>query len=243
MSVLRRFASVLAFVAVASMALARTDQNSFLNRPANTLPELLSQVKSDPQVASRFMRHFGMSKDEILQMFSKLKLGRIPADGVYLVYNVPNWEEVRARALMFRKGTLVWQDEQGNPVLKTKCANPMVRGTDIGVASAVVGVDANPHLEVRDLVAVKQPETAFIETPPGMLEPMPTQVNALEVMPVPPTVPTVGRVPAPPLILPVMAGLLLGLNKGDSPPVPEPSSMIILGGAAMAFIAKRRAKK
>ena len=72
---------------------------------------------------------------------------------------------------------------------------------------------------------------------------MPTEVNALEVMPVPPTVPTVGRVPAPPFILPVMAGLLLGLNRGDTPPVPEPCSMLVLGGAAAGFIAKRRLKK
>lgn len=232
-----------AFASVCAIALARTDQNSFLNRPANTVSELISQVNSDKQVADRFMRHFAMSKPDLIDMFSKLKTGRLQSDGVYLVYNVPGWEEVRSRALFFRKGTLVWTDQEGTPVLKASCGNPMVRGSDIGVATVATGIDAQPVLAYRDLLATS-PETSFIEATPNLAAPGTVEVNAADVLPTVPSTPQVTNGNSFPYILPLGLGALFGFNNGNTPPVPEPCTMLALsvGGAAM-LRARKRSKR
>lgn len=228
---------------VCAIAIARTDQNSFIERPTPTLSDLVGQVKNDPKVASRYMRHFAMSKEDVIAMFSKLKLGRLPTDGVYLVYNVPGWEEVRSRALFFRKGTLVWTDQSGNPIMKVSCGNPMVRGSDIGIAAVSTGVSLKPQLAYRDLVATKMPETSFIESTPNLAAPGEVETNAADVLPTTPNVPSVSRAAFPALIFPLTAGLLLGLNKGDTNPVPEPCTMLVLGAGGAALIAKRKFRK
>jgi hypothetical protein len=242
MNRISRVAFVGAALVFSAVAFARTDPNSFLNKPANTLPELLSQIDKDEQVSSRYMRHFGQSKEQVIDSFAKLKLGRLPSDGVYLVYNVPNWEEVRARALFFRKGTLVWTDQDGTPVMKVSCGNPMVRGTDIGLAAPMPGVNITPVAEVRDLVALQTPETSFVESVPVIATPGTVDVNAADVLPTTPDLPPVSR-PAvvPGLIIPLTAGLLLGLNRGNTPPpVPEPCSLVALGVGAVAIVVRKR---
>lgn len=242
MSKLFRLFLAVAFGALCMLSFARTDQNSFLNRPANTVSELISQVKSDKEVAGRFMRHFAMTKEDVVEMFSKLKIGRLPQDGVYLVYNVPGWEEVRSRALFFRKGTLVWTDQNGTPVLKASCGNPMVRGSDIGVAAVATGVKVQPVLAYRDL-AGPTPETSFIEATPTLAAPGNIEVNAADVLPTVPATPSVSRESFP-YILPLGLGALFGFSNGSSPPVPEPCTLLVLGGgaAALARFGKRLKK-
>ena len=229
-------------LALTATSFARTDQNSFLNRPANTLPELVKQIQTDSQVSNRFMRHFGMTKDQVVDMVSDFKLGRLPSDGVYLVYNVPSWEEVRARAIMMKKGTLVWTDQSGSPMLKVSCGNPMARGTDVGLAVATPAVKLAPAANVRDLVAMQLPETTFVDAVSSPLAPGNVVVNAAEMMPAAPILPQVGGTPFP-FILPVGVGLLLGLNRGDTPPVPEPCTMVVLGLSATAMVVRRKRSK
>jgi len=59
-------------VGVAGSAIARPELNAFINKPANSIPELIAQIKSDKRVADRFMRHFSMSKEEVLEYVSTL---------------------------------------------------------------------------------------------------------------------------------------------------------------------------
>lgn len=232
----------LAVAIIAVAANARTDQNSFLNRPANTLRELINQIKTDNQVSSRFMRHFGMSKDEVIGMVSNFKLGRLPSDGVYVVYNVPSWEEVRARALMMKKGTLVWTDQGGTPMLKASCGNPMARGTDIGLAVATPGVKVVPNTELRDLVVLHTPETSFIDETVSLASPSPVEMHAADVLPTTPQLPAAAPAALSGLIIPITAGLLLGINHGDTNPVPEPCTIIVTGISVAGIIARRRLK-
>lgn len=241
-----RFGKAMGTIVVLAMTLsayARTDQNSFLNRPAHSLPDLINQIKTDDKVSSRYMRHFGMSKEEVVSMVSTFKLGRLPSDGVYLVYNVPSWEEVRARALMMKKGTLVWTDKDGSPVMKASCGNPMTRGTDIGLAVAQPAVKVTPQTDLRDLVVMQTPETSFVAETVSLAAPEPVEIHAADILPMTPQVPLIQSVPLTGAIIPIFAGLLLGLNRGDTPPVPEPCTLLVAGGAVTAVIARRRLRK
>ena len=66
-------------------------------------------------------------------------------------------------------------------------------------------------------------------------------VNAAELAPNTPVLPQVGGTPFP-FIVPVGLGLLLGLNQGDTQPVPEPCTMIVLGLGAATMVARRKRK-
>lgn len=43
---------------IAASAMARPELNAFINKPANTVPELMAQIKNDRLVLDRYMRHF-----------------------------------------------------------------------------------------------------------------------------------------------------------------------------------------
>ena len=228
-----RVAMFMALVVPATLAMARTEPNSFINRPANTLSELLSQVRDDKVVASRFTRHFGMSKEEVIDYFSTLELTRLKSDGVYLIYNVPDWEEVRSRAVFYRKGTLVWTDQQGNPILKASCGNPMVRGTDIGMAKVSPSVGLLTSAGPRDLIALSTPDTVPSEFAPEAMSPNLAQTSAIAAIPPEMSIPSVrGQTISPLLIIPIVGGLAFGLNTSDPDPIPEPTTMAVFAVAA-----------
>ncbi len=104
-------------VALSASATAQTEPNSFLMKPAPTHAALMQQIKSDEVVMNRFMRHFGMTREEVIEYFSGLKLSTIKESGPYLVYNTPETGEIRARVLYYKKGTKVWVDSTGNYIL------------------------------------------------------------------------------------------------------------------------------
>jgi hypothetical protein len=240
-----RVAILVALVTPAALALARTEPNSFINRPAYTLSDLLDQVRNDKVVASRFTRHFGMTKEEVVDYFSTLRLGRLKTDGVYLIYNVPDWEEVRSRAVFYRKGTLVWTDDKGNPILKASCGNPMVRGTDIGLARVSPSVGLVTSSGPRDLVALSTPETVPSDFAPETMAPSLAQTSAIAALPPEMLVPAVTTQPISPLlIVPIVGGLALGVNTTDPNPIPEPATVAVFAMAAgwAAVRARRNGK-
>jgi len=239
-------ATALTIVAIASIAAARTEPNSFLNRPANTLPALKAQLASDRQVMDRFMRHFGMTREQVMTMVSGLKLARLPQDGVYLVYNCSDNEEIRARVMFYRRGTLVWVDAMGNPVLKVSCANPMVRGSDRGVQPTTATVAPTVTSETRPMAAPGG-ETLVMSatvdsTVPGIPEASPLAFNAGAA----PGIPELSRRSSSGLfaLAPLAAlGFIGSRDRNPPPPVPEPTTFVALGlGAAVMAARKRRAK-
>ncbi|MFM9871880.1 MAG: PEP-CTERM sorting domain-containing protein [Fimbriimonadaceae bacterium] len=236
-----KIVALLAAVTLVAVASARTEPNSFLNKPAKTHAELMKQVQSDDQVMNRFMRHFGMSRKEVLDYFGTLKMDTLKEDGVYLVYNVPETEELRARAIFYKAGTKVWVDQEGTIVLKESCGNPMMRGTDNTSIAMDQPVTAN----------ISKPEAAIV-VPSGSptdlvasVLPADVESSALAFPTAAPAdvlVSTGGGGFNPAFLIPAAIIPFVVTNR---PPdsVPEPMTMVALAAGAGLIIRKRRNKK
>lgn len=232
-------------LAVSSVfALARTEPNSFLNKPARTSNELVAEIQNDPQVMSRYTRHFGMTPTEVVSYFKTLHQDTLKEDGVYLVYNTPESNEIRARAMFYKKGTKVWVDQHDGIVLKASCGNPMSRGTDVQTVPTTVDLDTSPNLVSR-ITEMPMATSTVMDTSSTMI-PTTVESSALAF----PTAPPLQAVPIssgsfnPGILIP-LAGIPFIIPHGHNPPnpVPEPASMIVFGGGALALAARKRFKK
>lgn len=198
----------------------------------------MNQIKSDSVVMNRFKRHFGMTSQEVINYFSTLKMSELKQDGVYLVYNVPESEEIRARAIFYKKGTKVWVDQNGGLVLKASCGNPMVVGTD--KQDTAVNVTSGPIVE-----AVRPPSapiTASKSYAPGYM-PMDLESSAI-VFPAAAPADITGIVTSSfnaASLLPLAA--VPFIFEDDPQPIPEPGTMIALASGAGLLVARRRKRK
>lgn len=243
-----RFLLAAALVTTCAVGFARSEPNSFLNKSAWTHEALMNQAKTDAKVMDRFTRHFGLRKSEVISMLSALKAGALEQDGVYLVYNCSDQEEIRARVIFYRKGTKVWVDQNGTPVLKMSCANPMVRGTDDQLAVLQPEVSSSDSLRPVESVEGEGVTNAEVESQIIAVEPdSSAQAIGAAAVAVPAIASSavVGGAGFNALALAPLAGLGLIKTKSNEPappPVPEPATMVLLA-AGMGALAVRKAKK
>jgi hypothetical protein len=235
------FTVVLAATA-AHAAAAHVELGSFLNRPASTTDQLVQQTRRDRQVLDRYERHFHMSERELVQMFSGLHPAKLGHSGSFTVYNVHDDNIIRARVFILKKGTPVFEDENGKPILKISCGNPLVA----------------PRPKVVVVVTPNKPCPPVVIPPPA---PVVEEKVTTIIMPPAPEAPPVVQ-PAAPVtnvyhegsvvtnsksslfILPI---LLFINNHGHhenktKQPVPEPASMLVMAIGAGALAIKRRRK-
>lgn len=236
-------AALLMLAAVAGQAVAsQSEPNAFIDKPTPTMESLLGAVRSDAVVMSRFMRHFGMTREEVLAYLGSLKRGAIREDGAYLIYNTPESGEIRARVLFYRKGTAVWMDESGNYILKLSCGNPMIRGTDHRSADDPSEIAMKSFTDVRALVTDPPTGIDVGTMTRTVVPPVVPETAAITFTSEPPTNPvyTAGQLIVPAgLIIPYTANILISTGK----PIPEPASMLALGLGMASFAAMRRRKK
>ena len=232
----------IAVVGMSASALARPELNAFINKPANTIPELISQIKSDRQVADRFMRHFSMGRDEVIEYVSGLRLGTIQKSSYYTIYSAPENGILKSHVSFFKKGTPAFVDAEGNPILRVKCGNPFVGGPVRAYATndpSVEDVGATPvpgNVEMGAVAAAApvDPTVYAMTTPTVTIPSIPITTN---------TVPSTNSRGTN--IFAGIAGLGAAasfVQTGSNNPqaVPEPASMAVLGLGAAALLRRRK---
>jgi hypothetical protein len=246
-----------AWMVIAGHAAVR-EPNAFLDDPANTTEQLVAQVRSNPTVADRFMRHYATTKDQVIEYFSTLQPSTLRQAGEYIVYNCLPTGRIRSKATKLKAGTPVWVDSQGVPVLKRSCGNPMIWKLDKVPEPVTLGEVDVPMAPIE--MSLLEPDTfaptdelAAMEdlVPPDAVVLVPdlpdmtfgvfpqTKVEAVEpiVPEVVPSTPSFGWVIPIGLVFPILVG-----GDGGEPPVPEPST-IVAGIGVLGVLAWGRRRR
>jgi hypothetical protein len=230
----------IAVVSMSASALARPELNAFINKPANTIPELIAQIKTDRQVADRFMRHFSMGRDEVIEFVSRLRLGTIPKSSYFTIYSAPENGVLKSHVSFFKKGTPAFVDAEGNPILRVKCGNPFVGGpvrayatNDPGVEDvAAEKVGGEVELGMVAAAAPVDPTVYTMTTPTVTIPSIPISTNTV------PSVNSRGN------IFGAVAGMGMAasfVQTGTTTQVvPEPATMAVLGLGAAALLRRRK---
>ena len=240
---MNKLGAVVMVVTLSGIAVARPELNAFINKPANSIPELIAQIKADKQVADRFMRHFSMTKQEVVEFVSSLRLGTISKSGYYTIYSAPENGILKAHVSFFKKGTPAFVDSDGNAVLRVKCANPFVVGKAPGITAKANIQDtittANEMSITAGIVSAPDSEIeASIPAVPEISEDLTDGSLALGVVPTPPVTSSSGFLGS---LLGVGGSIALGTRKPPEPdPVPEPTSMVALSLGALALLRKKK---
>jgi hypothetical protein len=226
---------------VAGSAMARPELNAFINKPANSVPELIAQIKSDKQVADRFMRHFSMSKEEVLEFIETLRLGTLKESGYYTIYSAPENGVLKAHISFFKKGTPAFVDADGNAILRVKCANPFVGGPSKPYATSEPSVSTTSSSLLAVAPTSMRTDSISVNTPND-----PPQVVADNSI----TLKTTPTTSSPQIFsgnnsiagILGLGGAAVFVNKGGKDPVPEPASVLAISLGLGALLLRRKKK-
>lgn len=229
---------------LAGAAVARPDLNAFLNKKVDTTAQLVAQARSDKEVMDRFMRHYGMTRSEVIEYLGTLRPSTIKQEGVYAVYSVPEGGRIKLRMERLKAGEKVFASQDGEPQMILKCGNPLTMGpktviaanqtpvttTEVMVEESPLVITTAIEAESEPLVLMQPAEPQYtLVTPPTTQDP---DVDAI------PFVTPSGFNP-----LPLALGGLLFLDNGggSNNPVPEPMTIAAFG-AGIAYLGMRKRK-
>lgn len=228
-------------VGTTGTALARPELNAFINKPANSVPELIAQIKSDKQVADRFMRHFSMTKEEVLEFVGSLHLGTLKESGYYTIYSAPDNGIIKAHISFFKKGTPAFVDADGNAILRVKCANPFVRGPVKAYTTSSASVtDSNPDVTMAVIPGTSISEGPMVATYTPPNPPVPETATPITLKTTPTTSAPQSFAPSSIASIIGIGGAASFIHRGSKNPVPEPASMLVLTLGVGALLRKRK---
>ncbi|MFQ3587556.1 MAG: DUF6777 domain-containing protein [Fimbriimonadaceae bacterium] len=244
-----------AAVGAASLSEARTERNSFLNRPVSSVAALVDQVNRDSEVFDRYSRHFAMTRAELVDYLSSLRPARLEQTGTFIVYGVPDNGRIHSTVQRLVAGERIFVDASGSPVILVRCGNPLTRGPNQVSAAEIVPQSTSPLAELRivpEEILPAEIEQAFAQ--------IPTEPSLVD-LPSAPTEPP-AEVPAVPTVtggssdISIIGGGNLGwlaavptafliVNQSSTAPtpVPEPGTIAALALGLGVLAASRRRRK
>ncbi|RYG34240.1 PEP-CTERM sorting domain-containing protein [bacterium] len=252
--------SLMAFApAVETKKLPKMEHNAFLRKPVFTADSLTDQVRKDPVVLRRYEKHFMTGKAGLVDYMKDLRLKPLSQTRKYYVYNVDGNLVIKRRLLTMRRGTMVFVDKTGKPILKRSCGNPLVsyipaRGQTTNAFTPVKPIDSELELVDEPAPTLMQP-TDPVTTP---VEPVvetitpPAPDPIVDLTPTPPPAAPVSfasgaGAPLWPLLAIPLIPILINQPTRDPveniAPVPEPSGVVALTIAGLGLAARRRRKK
>ena len=206
---------------------------SFLTRPVGSPQALANLVLSNPEVAARYSKHFGMNAQKLATYFrTNLHMSTLSRSQVLDVSYYGYDHTVVTRPKRLPAGTPVFVDFAGKPILEASCGNPL---TSV--------------LEARAAELPKLPPTASVPSQiPGAVQvaqavtPEPTPQLQANLVPPPPPVtevmPSLSVLAAPiAAVVPALLGATAVYNSKTLTVVPEPSSLLAMGFGMVTLMA------
>lgn len=264
-------AFLMAVAAFAAESIAVVPRNSYLIRPVSSARDLANQIRTEPIVAQRYARHYKRSAWEFAEYVEKnLRLTRLERAQTFNVYYSPPDDRLLVVRRTLPKGTPVFVEKKtGKPILKANCGNPLTPAASVSPPKAqapleITAVTAPQPIFSESIDAPQSPVIELVEVADAPIE----EVVAADVLPTEALVETLPESApepeAPPALAPVAAAsvealpmvargfswvpflplvsLLAPLGGNDFDPIPEPSSMLVLGaGLGLLYPLSRRA--
>lgn len=205
-------------------------------------------VKNDRVVALRYSKQFNMSTGKLVAYFhDNLRLSRLSHSGYYTMYFVTPSGRIINQNVYLPQGERVFIAPNGKPVIAVRCGNPITRSLPVVKPKTI---EKSVVQRILPSSTCGQTDAMQPDLSPESMEiaPLPSANAAIEPMTPEPVVMAVAPVQSSLSFLAVptaLAGSLTGLVPllvRHSPPVPEPSSLLMLaiGGASIAFRSRRR---
>jgi hypothetical protein len=228
----------------------RPEPNAFLNRPIATAADLIRQASTDRTVMDRYMRHYGMDRDQVLALFRTFRMQRMQYDGTFQIYSVPDNGVIKVRTGPIRRGERVFVDQSDRPVMLVNCGNPLTLGPAQPVAAGPLApVLVTEEVALRPMESTLEPAEAEERVYVSVLEPaVPAAPDPIAIVtePLPPVIietPTTAPAPFGRTDFGFLAGLpllALAFSPGGGEPIPEPATMLALGTGVMAVLLRRK---
>lgn len=227
----------------------RTPPGSFLKYRATTVQELTNQIKKDPIIQARYSKHFHKSvKDMLTDLSNGICLISIKNPVKVTSFYISKSGKIYSKQKLLPRGTLVFANSKGIPIIAWSCGNPLTTKLPKHVAP-VSPIEEKTTPAVEEIVTPMETPAPIAEyvigAPEEIIAPaVPLEVvsDAVEIAPV---------VVVPPesfdamLLVPAFAAVIPLTDKGRKiypPAVPEPNSIIVLGSLVSLLFLRTRQK-
>ncbi len=219
-----------------------TQPGDFLYMRAESPAALADQIISNKMVADNYRRHFGISRDALVNYIRQnVEIRTLDKDYRGTVHFISAGRKIGQRNTVLRKGTRVFAVKNGPPIMEWRCGNPLTKQLP-----AIVASKPTPPAPV-----VTEPEVAGVVEAVEIGQTLASAPAAVPLAVVPATV-TTGipaiepPIPFAPALAMVAPALVAGVavKSSAAPTVPEPASSaaLFIGGAMVILHMRRRSR-